>query len=248
MCRQRLIITRGQASVYIAHFSTNIESPRATVYVALMNQRQFSLLDHLLAHVDNGVRTLFGENHATRPNPADTLQENELNATEKQLAGRLMRINHAGEVAAQGLYQGQALTAKLPNVREQMEEAAQEEIDHLAWCKIRTEELGTHTSLLDPVWYMGSVTIGAIAGLAGDKWSLGFVTETERQVVKHLESHLDQLPQHDEKSRAILEQMKIDEQHHATTALEAGAAELPTPIKNAMTLTSKIMTRATYWL
>jgi ubiquinone biosynthesis monooxygenase Coq7 len=197
-----------------------------------MNQRQFSFLDHIIAHVDNGVRTLFGENHATRPNPGDAHTEEELSDAEKQLAGRLMRINHAGEVAAQGLYQGQALTAKLPDVREQMEEAAQEEVDHLAWCKIRTEELGTHTSLLDPMWYMGSVTIG----------------ETERQVVKHLEGHLEQLPQHDEKSRAILEQMKIDELHHATTALEAGAAELPTPIKTVMTLTSKIMTKAAYWL
>ena len=216
--------------------------------VRLMNQRQFSFLDHLIAHVDNGVRTLFGENHATRSNPAETQKESALSSEEKQLAGRLMRINHAGEVAAQGLYQGQALTAKLPNVREQMEEAAQEEVDHLAWCKTRTEELGTQTSLLDPMWYIGSVTIGAVAGLAGDKWSLGFVTETERQVVKHLESHLEQLPQHDEKSRAILEQMKIDEQHHATTALEAGAAELPTPIKQAMTLTSKVMTKAAFWI
>jgi len=213
-----------------------------------MNHRQLSFLDHFIAHLDNGIRTLFGENHATRPNPADTHTSQNLNDVEKQLAGRLMRINHAGEVAAQGLYQGQALTAKLANVREQMEEAAQEEVDHLAWCKTRTEELGTHTSLLDPVWYMGSVTIGAIAGIAGDKWSLGFVTETERQVVKHLEGHLNQLPQHDEKSRAILEQMKIDEQHHATTALEAGAVELPNPIKKAMTLTSKIMTRTTYWI
>ena len=216
--------------------------------VRLMNQRQFSFLDHLIAHVDNGVRTLFGENHATRSNPAETEKESELSSEEKQLAGRLMRINHAGEVAAQGLYQGQALTAKLPNVREQMEEAAQEEVDHLAWCKTRTEELGTQTSLLDPMWYIGSVTIGAVAGLAGDKWSLGFVTETERQVVKHLESHLEQIPQHDEKSRAILEQMKVDEQHHATIALEAGAAELPTPIKKAMTLTSKVMTKAAYWI
>ena len=216
--------------------------------VRLMNQRQFSFIDHLIAHVDNGVRTLFGENHATRTNPADTQKETELSSAEKELAGRLMRINHAGEVAAQGLYQGQALTAKLPNVREQMEEAAQEEVDHLAWCKTRTEELGTQTSLLDPVWYIGSVTIGAVAGLAGDKWSLGFVTETERQVVKHLEGHLEQLPQHDEKSRAILEQMKVDELHHATTALEAGAAELPTPIKKAMTITSKVMTKTAYWI
>lgn len=241
------IITRVPGTVYTAYNLTSIDLS-ATGYLQTMNHRQFSFIDHLIAHIDNGVRTLFGENHATRPNPADTHADQELNDAEKQLAGRLMRINHAGEVAAQGLYQGQALTAKLPNVREQMEEAAQEEVDHLAWCKTRTEELGTHSSLLDPLWYMGSVTIGAVAGLAGDKWSLGFVTETERQVVKHLESHLEQLPQHDEKSRAILEQMKVDEQHHATTALEAGAAELPSPIKKAMTLTSKIMTRTAYWI
>ena len=210
--------------------------------------RQYSFLDELISHVDNGVRTLFGENHATRPNPADFLQEGELSESEQQLAGRLMRINHAGEVAAQGLYQGQALTAKLPKVREQMEQAAQEEVDHLAWCKSRAEELGTHTSKLDPLWYTGSVTIGAIAGLAGDKWSLGFVNETEKQVVKHLQGHLEKLPEHDKKSRAILEQMKTDEQHHATTALEAGAAELPTPIKKAMTLVSKVMTKSAFWI
>ena len=213
-----------------------------------MSLRQYSFLDDFISHVDNGVRTLFGENHATRPNPADTEQESELSSEEQQLAGRLMRINHAGEVAAQGLYQGQALTAKLPNVRQQMEQAAQEEVDHLAWCKTRAEQLGTHTSKLDPLWYTGSVTIGAIAGLAGDKWSLGFVNETEKQVVKHLEGHLERLPEHDKKSRAILEQMKTDEQHHATTALEAGAAELPTPVKKAMTLVSKVMTKTAFWI
>lgn len=216
--------------------------------LAPMSIRQYSLLDNLLSNVDSGLRTLFGENHSTRLNPAESQEEGELSDTEQQLAGRLMRINHAGEVAAQGLYQGQALTAKLPKVREQMEQAAQEEIDHLAWCKTRAEELGTHTSKLDPLWYAGSVTIGAIAGLAGDKWSLGFVNETEKQVVKHLEGHLEKLPQHDTKSRAILEQMKTDEQHHATTALEAGAADLPTPIKKAMNLTSKIMTKTAFWI
>ena len=213
-----------------------------------MNNRQYGFVDELISHIDNGVRTLFGENHASRVNPAQSQQEGELSDADKQLAGRLMRINHAGEVAAQGLYQGQALTAKLSKVREQMEQAAQEEVDHLAWCKSRANELGTHTSKLDPLWYAGSVTIGAIAGLAGDKWSLGFVNETEKQVVKHLEGHLEKLPQHDSKSRAILEQMKTDEQHHATTALEAGAADLPAPVKKAMTLVSKIMTKSAYWI
>ena len=214
----------------------------------LMSQRQYSFVDDLISHIDNGVRTLFGENHATRENPANAKQESNLSDADKELAGRLMRINHAGEVAAQGLYQGQALTAKLPDVREQMEQAAQEEVDHLAWCKTRAEELGTHTSKLDPLWYAGSVTIGAIAGLAGDKWSLGFVNETEKQVVKHLEGHLEKLPHHDEKSRAILEQMKTDEQHHASLAQDAGAEQLPEPVKKAMTLVSKLMTKSAYWV
>ena len=200
-------------------------------------------------HLDTGLRTVFGRPRVTeRPNPAEQTEETELTQAEKELAGRLMRINHAGEVAAQGLYEGQALTARLPDVRDKMERAAMEENDHLAWCESRINELGSHKSLLNPLWYGGSLAIGAIAGLAGDKWSLGFVTETERQVVRHLDSHLAQLNEKDQKSRAILEQMKEDEGHHATTALHAGGAELPTPIKRLMTLTSKIMTRAAYRL
>ena len=200
-------------------------------------------------HLDTGLRTVFGRPRVTeRPNPAEDVTETDLTAAEKDLAGRLMRINHAGEVAAQGLYEGQSLTARLPEVRDKMERAAMEENDHLAWCESRINELGSHKSFLNPLWYGGSLAIGAIAGLAGDKWSLGFVTETERQVVRHLDSHLAQLNEKDQKSRAILEQMKEDEGHHATTALHAGGAELPTPIKKIMTLTSKIMTRATYRL
>ncbi len=199
--------------------------------------------------VDVGIRTLFGQPKITeRPNPAQTETETELSDSERQLAGRLMRINHAGEVAAQGLYQGQALTARLPQVRQQMERAALEENDHLDWCEKRARELGTHVSLLNPVWYAGSVTIGALAGAAGDKWSLGFVAETEKQVVRHLEEHLAQLPEQDEKSRAILEQMKEDEGHHATVAVEAGGAELPYPVKKLMGLTSKVMTRTAFWV
>ena len=200
-------------------------------------------------HLDTGLRTVFGRPRVTeRSNPAENIADTELTQAEKELAGRLMRINHAGEVAAQGLYEGQALTARLPDVRDKMERAAMEENDHLAWCESRINELGSHKSLLNPLWYGGSLAIGAIAGLAGDKWSLGFVTETERQVVRHLDSHLAQLNEKDQKSRAILEQMKEDEGHHATTALHAGGAELPTPIKRLMTLTSKIMTRAAYRL
>ncbi|HHI93367.1 MAG TPA: 2-polyprenyl-3-methyl-6-methoxy-1,4-benzoquinone monooxygenase [Gammaproteobacteria bacterium] len=211
--------------------------------------RQYSPLDQLLMGVDVGMRTLFGQPKTTeRTNPAHNETEAELSEAEQQLAGRLMRINHAGEVAAQGLYQGQALTARLPQVRQQMERAALEENDHLDWCEKRAKELGTHVSVLNPVWYAGSAVIGALAGLAGDKWSLGFVAETEKQVVKHLEEHLEQLPEHDDKSRAILEQMKEDEGHHATVALEAGGTELPLPVKKLMGLTSKVMTRTAFWL
>lgn len=204
--------------------------------------------------LDTGIRTVFGGvTHTNRTDPSNSVAEaaevdSQLNTAEKTLAGRLMRINHAGEVAAQGLYQGQALTAKLPQVRIQMEQAALEENDHLDWCRRRAETLGTHTSYLDPFWYAGSVAIGATAGIAGDKWSLGFVAETERQVVRHLEDHLQQLPDHDLKSRAILEQMKIDEGQHATTAIAAGGAELPTPVKKLMGLMSKVMTRTAFWI
>ncbi|MCW8988425.1 MAG: 2-polyprenyl-3-methyl-6-methoxy-1,4-benzoquinone monooxygenase [Gammaproteobacteria bacterium] len=213
------------------------------------NTRKFSPIDNLMMQVDTGLRTLFGKPSITeRPNPEDTVEEGELSANEKDLAGRLMRINHSGEVAAQGLYQGQALTAKLPEVRNKMERAAAEENDHLDWCEQRIHELGTHTSYLNPLWYVGSVVIGATAGLAGDKWSLGFVAETEHQVVRHLDSHLSQISENDYKSRAILEQMKEDEGHHATVALNAGGADLPGPVKNFMSLTSKIMTKTVYQL
>jgi ubiquinone biosynthesis monooxygenase Coq7 len=214
-----------------------------------MNNRQYSNLDQLMIDVDTGLRTLFGKPVLTeRPNPSDSEQEAELSDAERKLAGRLMRINHAGEVSAQGLYQGQALTARLPQVREKMERAALEENDHLEWCERRATEMGTHVSYLNPFWYAGSVAIGAIAGAAGDKWSLGFVVETEKQVVKHLEEHLEQLPEHDHKSRAILEQMKKDEGEHATMALHAGGAELPVPVKGLMKLVSKVMTRSAYWI
>jgi ubiquinone biosynthesis monooxygenase Coq7 len=215
----------------------------------ISDKRHYTPLDHLLMGVDVGLRTLLGPPKITeRANPARNQQEAELNEADRELAGRLMRINHAGEVAAQGLYQGQALTANLPQVREKMERAALEENDHLDWCERRAKELGTHVSYLNPVWYAGSVAIGALAGIAGDKWSLGFVAETEHQVVKHLDEHLEQLPETDIRSRAILEQMKEDEGHHATVALEAGGTELPSPVKKLMGLTSKIMTRTAFWI
>jgi ubiquinone biosynthesis monooxygenase Coq7 len=159
-----------------------------------------------------------------------------------------MRVNHCGEVAAQALYQGQALTARLETVRERMEQAALEENDHLEWCERRVKALGGHLSYLNPLWYLGSFAIGAVAGAVGDKWSLGFVAETEKQVIAHLEDHLDRVSQNDKKSRAVLEQMKIDEAHHGAVARAAGGAELPGPIKQLMGLASRVMTRTAYWV
>ncbi len=214
-----------------------------------MANRNYTPLDRLVMNLDHGVRTVFGKPEVTeRPNPADGVDEAALSDAEKELAIRLMRINHAGEVSAQALYQGQALTAKLPEVREKMERAALEENDHLEWCEQRVTELGSHTSLLNPLWYGGSLAIGALAGKIGDKWSLGFVAETERQVISHLEEHLEQIPEKDAKSRKVLEQMKEDEAHHGHMALEAGGAELPVPVKGLMKLTSKVMTKSAYWI
>ncbi len=214
-----------------------------------MITRTYSPFDNFIAHLDQGLRTVFGAPQTTgRANPADAVASNELADTDKTLAGRLMRVNHAGEVAAQGLYQGQALTARLPNVREKMQHAAQEENDHLAWCAQRCKELGTHTSVLDPLWYAGAMAIGAAAGAIGDKWSLGFLAETEHQVVEHLGRHLERLPHADAKSRALLEQMRSDEGQHATTAVQAGGAKLPYPVKQAMRAASKVMTGTAYWV
>jgi ubiquinone biosynthesis monooxygenase Coq7 len=159
-----------------------------------------------------------------------------------------MRVNHAGEVCAQALYQGQALTAKLPTVRYEMQQAAQEEVDHLVWCKERLDELNSHTSVLNPVWYGLSFGLGALAGAAGDKWSLGFVAATEERVCRHLKEHLKQLPERDRKSRLILQTMVEDEQRHGETAMQAGGAELPAPIKNAMTAVANVMTKSSYYL
>ncbi len=214
-----------------------------------MKSRHYSSLDTLIGQVDSALRTLFGTPVTTeRPNPAANTAEADLSESARNEAARLMRINHTGEVCAQALYQGQALTAKLDNVRERMERAAQEENDHLDWCEKRVHELGSHTSVLNPAFYAGSFAIGAIAGVIGDKWSLGFVAETEKQVIKHLDEHLEQIDPHDEKSRVILEQMKVDEAHHGNMALDAGGAPLPRPVQKAMQLTSKIMTKSVYWI
>ena len=215
-----------------------------------MSSRNYNPVDQLLMGIDTTLRTLFGQPKITeRANPADSVPDDpDMDDKIRDHTARLMRINHTGEVCAQALYQGQALTAKLPEVRKNMERAAAEENDHLNWCETRIRELGSHTSLMNPLWYAGSFAIGAAAGIAGDKWSLGFVGETERQVEGHLDGHLQQVPESDRKTRAILEQMKQDEIHHGETAMQAGGAQLPAPVKTAMKLTSKIMTGTVYYL
>ena len=214
-----------------------------------MSERNLSGIDRLILNLDQGVRTVFGRPKVTgRPNPADGVPDADLDERERRVAAGLMRVNHTGEVCAQALYQGQALTARLPEVRQRMEQASAEENDHLEWCETRLKELDSRTSLLNPLWYAGSFAIGAAAGLAGDRWSLGFVAETEHQVVDHLNGHLESLPESDARSRAIVEQMREDEGHHATVALEAGGARLPGPVRRLMALTSKLMTRTTYHL
>lgn len=214
-----------------------------------MSARDYSPLDRTLIQLDQAVRTVFGRPQTTeRPNPAADIEETELSESERKKIARLMRINHTGEVCAQALYQGQALTARKPEVQRTMERSALEENDHLDWCESRIEELGDRKSLLNPLWYASSFTLGALAGMAGDKWSLGFVVETERQVESHLDEHLAQIPKADQKTRAVIEEMKADEIHHADVARTAGGAPLPAPIKLAMSLTSKLMTRSVYWV
>jgi len=214
-----------------------------------MTTRHYTSLDHLVMNFDQAVRTLVGRPLVTeRPDPADSIEEASLNEAEKTESMCLMRVNHSGEVAAQALYQGQALTAKLPEVRERMERAAAEENDHLDWCEKRVHALDGHLSYLNPLWYAGSFAIGATAGLAGDKWSLGFVAETERQVIQHLDEHLKKISLEDRKSRAVLEQMKLDEARHGELAKAAGGAELPEPVKVGMAMISKIMTGIAYRL
>ncbi len=200
-------------------------------------------LDNLITAFDNSLRTVFAPARSARANPAADLLEAGLSETEKREAEALMRVNHVGEVCAQALYQGQALTAKNPEARAALEEAAREETDHLAWCESRISELGGRKSLLNPLWYAGSFALGATAGILGDKWNLGFLAETERQVEAHLDEHLRQLPEQDAKSRAIVEQMKQDEIRHAETAIHYGAAELPAPVKLSMRGMSMVMKR-----
>ena len=212
-----------------------------------MQERNLTPLDRLLAGANNALRTIAAPaGHATRKNPAAGVAESELTDPQRQHAAGLMRVNHAGEVAAQGLYQGHAVVARDPDIEEQMQHAADEEFDHLAWCEQRLHELGENRSVLTPVWYSGAFLIGAASGVLGDKWSLGFIAETEKQVCDHLDSHLDRLPDEDARSRAIVTQMRDEEQEHGDNAREAGAADLPEPVRQLMKLTARVMTRTAY--
>ena len=211
--------------------------------------RDYTPIDALLINADTALRTVIGKPIVThRPYPANKIDDCDFKDEDRNHVASLMRINHSGEVSAQALYQGQAMTARNNEVREKLEQAAMEENDHLAWTEARLHELGDRTSYLNPIWYAGSLAIGAFAGALGDKWNLGFLAETEHQVVEHLNEHLKELPKQDKRSRAILEQMKIDEAKHATTALDHGGAELPEPVKGLMALMSKVMTKTTYRL
>ena len=205
-------------------------------------------LDDLIVAFDKGLRTVFAPARATGPVPGEELQQPELAPDERARAAALMRVNHTGEVCAQALYQGQALTARNPDARAALDRAAQEETEHLAWTERRIDELGGRKSLLNPLFYAGSFAIGAVAGLLGDRVNLGFLAETERQVVAHLDGHLARLPQEDQKSRAVVEKMKADEAAHATSALQHGGADLPEPAKAVMRVASKVMTETAYWI
>ena len=203
-------------------------------------------VDALIIEADKVLRTLFASQTSVRPHPDQGLAEAGLSDAERQHVAGLMRVNHSGEVCAQALYQGQALTSRDPAVRDALREAAHEEIEHLAWTERRLRELGSHTSWLNPLWYAGSLTMGILAGKLGDRWNLGFLAETEKQVTAHLESHLARLPESDIKSAAIIGQMAIDETSHAHTAEALGAAQFPPVAKKLMQQTAKVMTALSY--
>ena len=212
------------------------------------NTPRLGLLDRLIQEFDRGLRTVAAANVAARPNPAGSTPETVTDPAARRHAAGLMRVNHAGEIAAQALYHGQALTARNDKVRHSLLEAARDETDHLAWCEQRVRELDSRVSLLAPVWYAGSFAIGALAGLAGDRNSLGFVAETEKQVIEHLESHLHErgLPDGDERSRRIVAQMQADEAKHGSEAKAAGGRDLPRPVRELMRRTAKLMTSTAY--
>ena len=213
----------------------------------MTNKPNLSPLDGIIAQCDQALRTCVpGANQASRSTPAEAHKEQELSGAEKKHIAGLMRINHTGEVCAQALYAGQALTAKSHETIASMKHAAADEVDHLAWCDERLTQLGSRPSLLNPIFYGLSFALGATAGLAGDKWSLGFVAETERQVEKHLQNHLEEIPESDQKTKAIIKQMIIDEQQHGESAKAAGGKNLPNPIQLAMKTMAGVMKKATY--
>ena len=211
-----------------------------------MNARMFSLTDRVLGEIDKAIKVLAAPARASRPAPV--VEGGTLEEAQRAESARLMRVNHSGEVAAQALYQGQAMTAGDPAISAVMRHAAAEENDHLAWCELRLRELGGRTSVLNPLWYAGSFAIGALAGALGSGTSLGFVAETERQVESHLRGHMSRLGEVDGRSRAILEQMRHDEIEHGAKAASLGGKELPIPVGTAMRLTSRLMTLGSYWL
>jgi ubiquinone biosynthesis monooxygenase Coq7 len=212
-----------------------------------MTDRHLTRTDRIIAGLDYALRTLNSNpTRATRPNPAAGIAESDLTEAERIHVAGLMRVNHAGEIAAQGLYQGHAAVARDPAIEEQMTQAADDELDHLAWCEERLAELDSAPSKLRPIWYAGAFTIGAASGILGDKWSLGFIEETEAQVSAHLTGHLERLPEHDGKSRAIVTQMRDEEEEHGANANMAGAAQLPGPVSEMMRVVAKIMTSTAY--
>ena len=214
-----------------------------------MHERRLTATDRLLAGVGNALRTVFTPaGQAARRSPAEGIAEAELADSERRHAAGLMRVNHAGEVAAQALYQGHAVVARDAALEADLQRAAGEEHDHLAWCEQRLDELGATPSRLSPLWYGGAFVIGAASGVLGDRWSLGFIAETEAQVCKHLESHFEDLPEKDLRSHAIVRRMHAEEAEHGSFAVEHGAAELPQPVKELMRITARVMTRTAYWL
>ncbi|MCV2218568.1 2-polyprenyl-3-methyl-6-methoxy-1,4-benzoquinone monooxygenase [Thauera sp. Sel9] len=204
------------------------------------------MIDTAIIEFDKALRTVFAPARSIRAVPGEGLPEAELDEAERRHAAALMRINHVGEICAQALYQGQALMSRDPSLRDALRQASQEETEHLAWTERRIAELGGRKSLLNPLWYGGALGLGLLAGRFGDRWNLGFLAETERQVENHLKGHLETLPANDQKSRAVVEQMKLDEAEHAEMAIRLGGHELPTPVKGAMKLASKVMTTLTY--
>jgi ubiquinone biosynthesis monooxygenase Coq7 len=214
-----------------------------------MQERRLTPLDRLLSSIDNALRTVSAPaGRPTRDNPAHAIDDTHMSREDIAHSAGLMRVNHAGEVAAQGLYQGHSAVARDPRLEKDLQQAADEEFDHLAWCEQRLGELGQERSRLTPLWYAGAFAIGAVSGILGDRWSLGFIAETERQVCSHLSRHLERLPDDDTKSRAIVEKMRDEEAGHCENAISAGARQLPLPFQRLMAVTARVMTRTAYWI